>query len=145
MPGIGGSIERVTDQDRLKGVRRWLLLPPVVVGLHILSLVLELMRLAIWGSEGGEVHWADTVIMSVLFIPLGTFAIMRLLQERKSGRRLMIIFFSILFALTAPVVFISPSSENPFVIIATYRAALISAGLILYFLVSRPLKLTLVS
>jgi hypothetical protein len=54
MPGIGGSIERVTDQDRLKGVRGWLLLPPVVAGLHILSLVLELMRLAIWGSEEGR-------------------------------------------------------------------------------------------
>lgn len=53
MPGMGGSIQRVTDEDRLTGVRGWLLLPPVVVAITILAVALGAIWLAIWGDESG--------------------------------------------------------------------------------------------
>ncbi len=145
MPEIGGSIERVTDHDRLMGVRGWLLLPPVVVLLTFLGIFIEFLQLANSGQASGAGQWIFTIVMIAPLVLLGTLAIIRLLQERKSGRRLMIIFFGIMLFFQTLIAVISYQAVDTFSVFWAFRGIAMSAAIIVYLLVSRRVKLTLVN
>jgi hypothetical protein len=145
MTGIGGSIERVTDEDRLKGVRGWLLLPPVIIGLTSVTLLFLLVSDSIWGGGVGTPQWIALFVYAFVVVGIGGFATLRLLQEKRSARPWMLTFFGIMLVLNLLVVAGSYVPGEPFGLLAAVRSIGFPTAMIVYFLVSRRVKLTLVN
>jgi hypothetical protein len=136
MSGLGQSINRVTDDDKLKGVRGCLLLPAVIVVMVLLRLVFLIGALIITRFDSGALLWL-VVALNVLIAAFGALALTRLMQERKLARILMIVFFGLLAAVNAAGLFVDPTSAAP-----QFAAAV---AVIIYFLVSKRVKVTLVN
>ncbi len=146
MVGLGDQIKRVTDDDRITGVRGWLLLPPVIVALYILGAALGIPRLLISGQIATTAGSIEATI-SAAIAAFGGLCIWMLMKEKRRARVLMIIFFVIASALNLLMLLglLQTPDANPLSVVAGIRDVLACLGIIVYFLISRRVKLTLVN
>jgi hypothetical protein len=110
--------------------------------------IIGITPLALGGGadfEGVLVLYWGLLISVALLMGLGVLAVTKLLQERKSGKWLMIVFFGVLLVSNIAQAASATSPANAFEVISTYRGIALSAAIIIYFLVSRRVKLTLVN
>ena len=151
MSGLGDSIQRVTEDDKLKGVRGWLLLPPVIVVITDLNLVFALVRPLLFGGALLMDQWLSALTLFVLLIPLSVFGVLRLMNEKKDAVRPLIVFFviiAIVNALDLAGYFLNgPQSELYGLNIAVggLRGLGVPVAVIVYLLRSKRVKLTLVN
>ena len=146
MDGLGNSINRVTDDDRITGVRGWLLLPPVLVGLVVLPSFLLLLGRAWSGRLATPGDLIDAIIVVILIV-LGGIAILKTFQEKRSAIWLIIVFFVLegLVSLIVLELYLQQPHIDPLTMVRAFRDVAVAPAMIAYMLTSRRVKLTLVN
>jgi uncharacterized protein DUF2569 len=134
-------MQGVLEVERLKGVRGWLLLPPVIAAVAVLRIVHAYGVVAAERAGTGPLLWA-VIAANIPVVAFGVLAIVALLQRRKIARPLMIAFFALAAVLGAAGYIVIPASDA-LDITLRLRFIAVPLALIVYFLVSRRVKATL--